>query len=138
MYAYARGLLESFGLKQGSVLAALVVGDLEALVLQYAAAMLGARLVLIDPKTSVEAALAVANAEGAKVLFFSPRVGSEDRTAAVKAALAPELQPLAAHAGYQPFASKRFRSLKYVVTTGTEFDDNIMRFKDIPVYGAGA
>ncbi len=57
VYAYAQGLLEGLGVKKGSKIAVWMTDELEHVVLQYAAGLVGATLVEIDPKLGFDAVL---------------------------------------------------------------------------------
>jgi acyl-CoA synthetase (AMP-forming)/AMP-acid ligase II len=57
VYAYAQGLLEGLGVKRGSKVAAWMGNEVEHVVLQYAAALVGAAVVEIDPKLGFDAVL---------------------------------------------------------------------------------
>jgi hypothetical protein len=112
--------------------------DVEQLVTLYAASLLGVTAVTIAPSVSWEGVEKILVDEGIKALVLAPRNGGEDRFAALPKVFEAELEPVTRTPGYRPFASKRFRSLKYVVCTSNEFADGILRFKDIPVYGESA
>lgn len=138
-YAYALGLVDALGVTPGAKVALwLHPGELEAAVLQYAVALAGGVSVCIDARAGFDAVLRVLAEEGVRVLVLSPRFGSEDRAAALATVFADELARAAVEGGTEPLTSKRFRALKFLVTTGGERVDGVVRLKDIPVYGVGA
>jgi len=108
-------------------------------VIQSACAVLGAHVVVMDAATPVATLLPVLASEGVRALFITPRDGTQSRAAALSTALEPEFEPFARAAvwGYAPLASKRLRSLKFVVHTGMEPVDGMVRLSDLPVHGAG-
>ena len=77
----------------------------------------------------------IINDEAIRVLFLSPRYGKEDRFTPLETIFAKETEKAVYERGIPPFESKQYRSLKYVVAVSTEFQDGIVRFRDIPVYG---
>lgn len=136
VYAYALGMLEAWGLKQGHKIGVWCTNELESVVAQYAAALIGIEVIVMDPVLSFAAVKQLINAEGIRALIISPRFGGEDRHTELAKQFKPELEYTALSAGYSPLASKRFRSLKYLACTGKEFVDGVMRFNELPVYGA--
>lgn len=136
VYAYALGMLEAWDLKKGHKVAVWCINELESVVAQYAAALIGIEVIVIDPSLGFEAVKQLINAESIRGLIMSPRYGGEDRHTALETEFAPELEFTHWHAGYAPFTSKRFRSLKFIACTSKEFVDGVMRFNELPVYGA--
>jgi acyl-CoA synthetase (AMP-forming)/AMP-acid ligase II len=57
VYAYAHGLIEALGLKKGEKVVAWMTNELEHLVLQYSAALVGVTVVDVDPKLDFDAVL---------------------------------------------------------------------------------
>lgn len=107
-------------------------------VIQYACALLGATVVNIDVRASFADVTKVLGEEEVRVLFMSPRVGSESRLAKLATAFQEELEPFTYKlSGYEPFESKRLRSFKFIVQTGAEPMDGVIRLRDLPVYGDG-
>jgi acyl-CoA synthetase (AMP-forming)/AMP-acid ligase II len=135
VYAYALGMLEAWGLKQGHKIGVWCTNELESVVAQYAAALIGIEVIVMDPVLSFAAVKQLINTEGIRALIISPRFGGEDRHKELAKQFEPELEYTAFSAGYSPLASKRFRSLKYLACTGKEFVDGVMRFNELPVYG---
>ena len=136
VYAYALGLLDGLGLRKGSSVAIWMTGELEHLVVRYAAALVGATAVEIDPRLGTEAVLAILAREECRVLFASARFGGQDRLAELSRAFAAELAPAVAEGGALPLASKRLRSLKFLVCASAEFVEGVVRLRDLPVFGS--
>jgi len=136
-YGFARGMLEGLGLRKGHKIGTWMTGEVEQLVVAYAAGMLGVEVVAIDPRVGFAGVKAVVAAESLRTLFMSPRWGAEDRLGALHAEFAEEIVPAAAlnPAIYDTFRSKRFRAFKHIVCTSQEFVEGVVRFKDLPVYG---
>lgn len=76
--------------------------------------------------------------EEVTALFLSPRFGAEDRFGKLAELFAAELAPAEQYGGYLPIQSKRLRSLKHIVCATKEFEEGVIRFRDLPVMGAGA
>ena len=138
VYAYAVGLIDALGVTPGSKVALWMSNDLESAVLQYAAALVGAVSVVIDVRCDFPAVLSVLEKEGVRVLVMAPRHGADNRAARLHEQFPEELAWSKLEHGYEPLQSKRFRSLKFIVSTGGEAVDGVVRLKDIPVYGTGA
>ena len=137
-YAYALGLADALGVKRGSKVALwLQPGDLEGAVLQYAITLAGGVTVCIDARAGFDAVLRILGEEAVRVLVLSPRFGAEDRAAALSTVFAAELAAAAVEGGTEPLLSKRFRQLKFLVTTGGDAVSGVVRLKDVPVYGVG-
>ena len=136
VYAYALGLLDSLGLRKGSSVAVWMTDELEHLVVRYAAALVGAAVVEIDPRLAAADILAILAREECRALFASPRFGGQDRLAELGRVFAAELAPAVAEGGVLPLQSKRLRSLKFLVCSSAEFEEGVLRFRDLPVYGA--
>lgn len=138
-YAFAVGMLEGLGLRAGTKVGVWMTGSsVEQLVITYAAAMLGVTVVSIDPAVSFAGVKALIESEGLRTLFVSPRFDGQDRLGALHAEFAEEILP-AAHETvgiYNPFMSKRFPHFKHIVCTSQEYVEGVIRFKDLPVYGA--
>jgi acyl-coenzyme A synthetase/AMP-(fatty) acid ligase len=138
VYAYALGLADALGVTKGSRVALWTgAGELETVVLQYALALVGATAIMLDQALGLDAVLRVLREESVRVLVASPRFGAEDRSAQLAEAFAPELLPAVVEGGTEPLRSKRFRDLKFLVTTGGDAPDGVVRLKDVPVYGVG-
>lgn len=137
VYAYAVGMLESLGLKKGSTIATWMGNELESVVVRYAAGLLGVNVVSVDPSLDWDDVKEIIGKEDVRTLIISPRHGSINRFGQVSEQFAEELKPVTKYAGYEPFNSKRFRSLKQIVCTSLEFEDGVMRFRDLPIYGNG-
>jgi acyl-CoA synthetase (AMP-forming)/AMP-acid ligase II len=167
IYAYAKGFLEGLGVRKGTTVAVWMGDEAESVswapapfaatppplpmphpnppprfpqfVVQSACAVLGAHVAVVDPAAPVSALLPVLASHEVRALFISPRVGGESRTEALSAALEPEFEPFARSAvwGYAPLVSKRLRSLKFVVHSGFDAVDGMVRLSDLPVHGAG-
>jgi acyl-CoA synthetase (AMP-forming)/AMP-acid ligase II len=138
VYAYALGLVDALGVTKGSRVALWTsAGELETVVLQYALALVGATAIVLDQALGLDAVLRVLREESVRVLVASPRFGAEDRNAKLAEAFAEELLPAVVEGGTEPLRSKRFRELKFLVTTGGDAPDGVVRLKDIPVYGVG-
>ena len=137
VYAYAVGLIDALGVQPGSKVALWMNNDLESAVLQYAVTLVGAVAVLVDVRCDFDAVLKVVGEEGVRVLIMAPRHGLENRAAKLHDVFADELAWAKQEAGYEPLHSKRFRSLKFIVSTGGEAVDGVVRLKDVPVYGTG-
>lgn len=135
VYAYAVGLVDALGVTAGSKVAVWMGNEVESLALQYAVAMVGATAVAIDAGVGMQDVLRIVGEEGVRVLVLAPRHGSEDRAAKLREAFAPELDYFNFESGTEPLRSKRFRALKFLVTTGGEAPDGVVRLRDIPVYG---
>lgn len=135
VYAYAKGLLDGFGVKKGTKIALWMTDELENVVMQYACALAGATAVVIDPTLDVNAVQSIVADEEVRLLWVSPRYGQQVRHTQIKEAFAQELEEYEYEWGYFPINSKRFRSLKFIVSTGTESTEGIVRMKDTPVYG---
>lgn len=139
VYGYAVGLIDALGIKAGSKIGIWLGNEVESLVLQYAAALAGAVAVPIDPALSLDAVVKIVGEEGLRVLVVPGRYGSENRTAKVAEAFAPELDVFKFSGGTEPISSKRFRELKWIVSTTTgEAPEGVVRLKDVPVYGNSA
>jgi acyl-CoA synthetase (AMP-forming)/AMP-acid ligase II len=135
------GMIDGLGLRRGDRALFYTSHELESLVLQYAANLAGATIVSVDTRSVAPAELPrIAGETEARVIFVSPRFGSEGRVEALQAAFATELEPFArgSAVGYEAFASKRLRSLRHIVSTGTEAVDGFIRMMDVPVWGEGA
>ena len=135
VYAYALGLLDGLGLRKGDKVAVWMTDELEHLVVRYAAALVGATAVEIDPRLGMEHVLAILAREECRALFASPRFGGQDRLAELARAFAAELAPAVAEGGALPLASKRLRSLKFLVCASAEFAEGVVRLRDLPVFG---
>ncbi len=57
MYAYAQGFLEGLGLKKNDKIGVWMTNELEHLVIQYAAGLLGITIIELDPSLKYEAVL---------------------------------------------------------------------------------
>jgi fatty-acyl-CoA synthase len=136
VYAYALGLLDGLGLRKGDKVAVWMTDELEHLVVRYAAALVGATAVEIDPRLGMEHVLAILAREECRALFASPRFGGQDRLAELARAFAAELAPAVAEGGALPLASKRLRSLKFLVCASAEFAEGVVRLRDLPVFGS--
>lgn len=143
---YAVGMLEGLGLKRGCKVGVWMTGELEHVVVRLAAGLLGVEVVVIDPAVGFEGAKGLVASEGLHALILSPRFASQDRHAALRTQFDHELGPnqdgqLTGTHGIFPLTSKRFRTLKYLVCTSTEFADEagplygVVRFANLPVYG---
>ena len=139
-YGFAVGMLEGLGLKKGHKIGTWMTGEVEQLVVAYAAGLLGIQVVAIDPRVSFAGVKAVLASESLRTLIMSPRWGSEDRLGALHDEFAEEILPAAEGnpAIYNIFRSKRFRALKHIVCTSQEFVEGVVRFRDLPVYGNSA
>jgi len=136
-YAYAVGMLEGLGLKAGHKLATWMTNELEHVVVQYAAGLLGLTVVVVDPAVSFDGLLTVLKEEGVRTLFMSPRYAGEDRLGALGTVFEPEIMPNHQNTfGVETFDSKRLRMFKHIVCTSKEFKEGVLRFRDLPVYGA--
>lgn len=102
-----------------------------------ACSLLGATTLSLDPAIGFDGLLNIASSENVRVIFMSPRHGAHSRIDQVHAAFEPELDPFVRSAihGYAPIASKRLRSLKYIVQSGFEQVDGVVRLRDLPVAG---
>lgn len=138
VYAYAVGLIDALGVKKGSKVGLWLGNEVESLVLQYAAALIGAQAVTIDPAASWDAVLRTVAEEGLRVLVVPARAGAENRGAKLAEAFAEELDYFKFEAGTEPLRSKRFRALKWLVSTGSDAPDGVVRLRDVPVYGNSA
>jgi acyl-CoA synthetase (AMP-forming)/AMP-acid ligase II len=138
VYAYAVGLIDALGVKKGSKIGLWLGNEVESLVLQYAAALIGAQSVTIDPAASWEAVLQTVADEWLRVLVVPARAGTENRGAKLAEAFAEELDYAKFEAGTEPLRSKRFRGLKWLVSTGGDAPDGVVRLRDVPVYGNSA
>jgi hypothetical protein len=109
------------------------------LVIQFASALAGATVIVVDPLAEVSALVSIVAAENAKALFFSPRFNGDARVSKIQEAFREELEPFTcgARVGYEPIASKRLLSLRWIVQTGFDPIEGIVRLKDLPVYGEG-
>jgi acyl-CoA synthetase (AMP-forming)/AMP-acid ligase II len=137
VYGYAVGILEGLGVKKGTKVATWMTSELEHLVIQLAAGLIGAEVVVLDPALNFDAVLKVLGTESVRVLFMSPRVGAENRAAKLHEVFAEELDVFNYEWGYEPYNSKRFRSFKYIVQSGSEEVDGVVNLSDLPVYGTG-
>lgn len=127
--ATAAGLYEG-GYGPGSRIATWLANDTEALVVTLAASKLGTTVVAIDPSANVDDVVDVLREENARGLVFGQRFSAQDRVAAVAAAF-PELS------GYvwgDAVRSKRLRSLRHLVNTGTDGADGVRQFTEFLVY----
>ena len=138
VYGYAVGLIDALGIKAGSKIGIWLGSDVESLVLQYAAALAGATAVPIDPEASWESVLQVVASQGLRILVVPGRHGSEARTAKLGDVFGEELDAAQFSGGTEPLKSKRFRELKWLVTTGGEAPEGVVRLRDVPVYGNSA
>ena len=138
VYAYAVGLIDALGVKKGSKIALWLGNDVENVVLQYAAALIGAQVIAIDPAASWDTVLKIVGEEGVRILVAPGRHGSENRTAKLAEAFAEELDYFKFESGTEPLRSKRFRELKFLVTTAGDAPDGVVRLRDVPVYGNSA
>ena len=135
VYAYAVGLIDVLGVKAGYKVALWLGNDVESIVLQYACALVGATAVTLDPALPWEAVLRTVGEQGVHALVVPGRVGAESRTQQLTEHFAPELAYFATQSGTEPLRSKRFRSLKYLVSTAGEVPAGVLRMRDVPVYG---
>ena len=115
VYGYARGMLEGFGLKLGHVIGIYMGNELENFILQYAASLIGIKAVVIDPSIAPSDMQTIISKENVRVLFVSTRYNNESRISTLHSLFQPELDAAGYNWGYNPIASKRFRSLKYIV-----------------------
>jgi len=138
VYGYAVGLIDTLGIKAGSRVGIWLGSEVESLVLQYAVALAGATAVPIDPEASWEAVLQAVGAQQLRVLVVPGRHGAENRTARLAEAFAEELDAAKFSGGTEPLKSKRFRELRWLITTASEAPAGVVRLRDVPVYGNGA
>lgn len=127
--AVAAGLYE-IGYGPGSRLALWLGNDSEHLVTTLAAAKLGVTIVSVDPDLSAADVGAVLSEESVRGLIFGQRYKGKARTQDV-AGLVPELEQ---HQWGDTVKSKRLRSLRHLINTGSEQVDGIMHFNHFPVY----
>ena len=137
VYAYAVGMLEGLGLKRGHRVGIWMTNELESLVIQYAAGLLGIAVVAIDPAVGFQGVLRIVGDEQLRTLIVSPRFGGVDRVPQLVDVFEQEILPVTATPGYENFDSKRFRALKQIVCTSREHTDGITRLRDLPVFGTG-
>jgi hypothetical protein len=109
------------------------------LVIQFASALAGATVIVVDPLAEVSALVSIVAAENAKALFFSPRFNGDARVAKSRKRFGRNLSLslVGRGVGYEPIASKRLLSLRWIVQTGFDPIEGIVRLKDLPVYGEG-
>ena len=137
---YALGMLDVLGLKAGSKLGLWLGNELENGLLQFSAGLLGVTVVLIDPALDYAGVLKVVEAEQLRALMMAPRHAGDHRLGRVAGpgAFDVELAPFkTSFTGYVPFTAKRFREFKWLVQTGVEPVDGVVRLRDIPVMGNG-
>jgi acyl-CoA synthetase (AMP-forming)/AMP-acid ligase II len=109
--------------------------EVEHLVVRYAAALIGVTVVEVDPSISSESLLAILKNEECRVLFASPRYAGQNRLEELGKVFATELSPALKEGSNLPIQSKRLRNLKFLVCSSVEFEDGILRFCDLPVFG---
>jgi len=143
---YAVGMLESLGLKKGYKVGLWMTGELEHVVLRLAAGLLGVEVVCIDPAVGFEGVKSLIACEGLHALILSPRFAGQDRHGALRKEFHEELASNATGMatgthGIFPLESKRFRSLKYLVCSSTEYADavgtlyGVVRMNNLVTYG---
>ena len=102
--------------------------------------------VCIDPALGFEGVKGLIAGEGLHALVLSPRFDGQDRHSALRTEFHEELGPnLSGTAtgthGVFPLESKRFRSLKHLVCTSTNYADavdtlyGVVRLNNLVIYG---
>lgn len=128
--AVARGLVE-LGYKKGSKLAVWMTNEAENLCVQYAAVKAGVIVLSLDPVLSAEAVGKVLQEENCRGLVYSDRFEGQLRTESVQKLL-PEM---GSGSWGDTVSSKRFRSLRHVVTTSFDPAAGVTQYAEFPVYG---
>jgi acyl-CoA synthetase (AMP-forming)/AMP-acid ligase II len=128
-------LLDSLGINKGSKIALWMSDEVEHLVIRYAAALVGVTVIEVDPSLPTDALLTILKNEECRVLIASPRFAGQNRLELLGSVFATELAPAVKEGGNLPIQSKRLRNLKFLVCSSLEFEDGVLRFCDLPVFG---